>query len=303
MTNICVNCSTEFEGHHNRKYCDKVECQLVKKEKINSTKNKKHQKNCLVCNQTFMGYSTRKYCENCTEIAISDTENTCIVCETSFKGHFNQHYCNSDACQTEKRERKRIATREYDARPERKVKRLAIDRSEEGKARRQEYNKRPEVREHQNAWSRKYHPKWNKENPEKVKAYQKKFSATEKGRLMRERARRKKLSTPKGRIMNRVRSNIHIHLKKRRLSKGGKTFELLGYSGEELTSHIESQFKDGMSWDNMDEWHIDHIRPVASFDFDSMDDPEFKKCWALSNLQPLWALENMQKGSKWNGED
>lgn len=78
--------------------------------------------------------------------------------------------------------------------------------------------------------------------------------------------------------------------------KSAKTFELLGCSVEEVKRHLESQFKDGMSWDNHGEWHIDHIVPCASFD---LTDPEQQRqCFHYSNLQPLWATENIQKGAK-----
>jgi len=59
--------------------------------------------------------------------------------------------------------------------------------------------------------------------------------------------------------------------------------------------HIERQFTKGMSWDNIDKWHIDHIVPVSSFKFETPDDPDFKACWALTNLRPLWAKENQTK--------
>ena len=72
----------------------------------------------------------------------------------------------------------------------------------------------------------------------------------------------------------------------------------MDFSVEDLIQHLEEQFDSGMSWDNMDKWHIDHILPVASFNFDSPDDEDFKECWALSNLQPLWAEENLAKGTK-----
>ena len=53
-----------------------------------------------------------------------------------------------------------------------------------------------------------------------------------------------------------------------------------------------------MSWDNYGEWHIDHILPDSSFYYVSTEDDEFKKCWALSNLQPLWAIDNLKKSNK-----
>jgi len=67
--------------------------------------------------------------------------------------------------------------------------------------------------------------------------------------------------------------------------------------------HLESQFKPGMNWENYGKygWHIDHIRPQSWFKFESKNDPEFKICWALSNLQPLWAKENSFKGNRFEG--
>ena len=76
----------------------------------------------------------------------------------------------------------------------------------------------------------------------------------------------------------------------------------LDFSLEELTTHIESLFKGGMSWSNYGEWQLDHIRPVSSFNYTTTDCADFKKCWALENLQPLWARDNMSKGNKWDGE-
>ena len=67
------------------------------------------------------------------------------------------------------------------------------------------------------------------------------------------------------------------------------------------TDHIESQFKDGMTWDNYGKngWHIDHIIPKSLFQFKSSEDDEFKQCWALCNLQPMWAFDNLSKGNKY----
>jgi hypothetical protein len=65
--------------------------------------------------------------------------------------------------------------------------------------------------------------------------------------------------------------------------KEGHTQYILGYSAVQLKHHIESQFKEGMTWDNFGEWEIDHIRPLTSFN-ESNDPSEVN---ALSNLQPL----------------
>ena len=77
---------------------------------------------------------------------------------------------------------------------------------------------------------------------------------------------------------------------------------LLGCSIEEFIKYIEDRFTDGMSWDNrgLHGWHIDHIRPCASFDL--TDPKQQKECFHYTNLQPLWAYENRSKGSMYNGK-
>lgn len=80
--------------------------------------------------------------------------------------------------------------------------------------------------------------------------------------------------------------------------KAGSAVNDLGCSIEELKKYLESKFKPGMSWDNWskDGWHIDHIKPLASFD---LSDPnQFKEACNYKNLQPLWAEENLSKGAK-----
>lgn len=75
---------------------------------------------------------------------------------------------------------------------------------------------------------------------------------------------------------------------------GCSSTEKLGYTLAEFKENIESKFKDGMSWGNHGEWHIDHVRPVSSFASD-----EWRLINALDNLQPLWAEENLAKGDRW----
>lgn len=75
----------------------------------------------------------------------------------------------------------------------------------------------------------------------------------------------------------------------------------LGYTQLELKEHLESQFVEGMNWDNHGRggWHIDHIRPISSFPKDTLP----KVISSLSNLKPLWEHENLSKGSKWDSND
>jgi hypothetical protein len=117
--------------------------------------------------------------------------------------------------------------------------------------------------------------------------------------------RKRRSKNPKIRIHDSVSCQI-----RNALNKGGKngerTFEILGYTVEELMSHLESKFKPWMNWSNFGKhdpnkppvWNIDHIIPVSHFKFQNYNDPEFKKCWSLDNLQPLSGKENLSKGSK-----
>lgn len=75
-------------------------------------------------------------------------------------------------------------------------------------------------------------------------------------------------------------------------------FKLLGYGVDDLLKHLESQFVDGMSWNNYGKWHIDHIRPICSFNYTSKNDAQFLECWSLSNLRPLWAIDNIKKSHR-----
>jgi len=88
---------------------------------------------------------------------------------------------------------------------------------------------------------------------------------------------------------------IHRALGKAKAGRSWKTF--VDYSLEELMSHLERQFLPGMTWENKGEWHIDHIIPRSSFEYESPDDPEFKQAWALTNLRPLWAIDNIRKNA------
>jgi len=96
----------------------------------------------------------------------------------------------------------------------------------------------------------------------------------------------------------RIRSGLKQQvLIKNYTQKESYTKKVLGCSFKQLQTHLEKQFKIGMTWDNYGEWHIDHIIPCASFD---LTDPEQqKKCFHYTNLQPLWAEDNLKKGAKY----
>lgn len=105
------------------------------------------------------------------------------------------------------------------------------------------------------------------------------------------------LTTPQRKINVAMRGGIWHALDG---TKNGRHWEdMVGYTLAELMGTLEREFRDGMSWGNYGAvWHIDHIIPLAHFHYDSSEDPEFEKAWALNNLQPLLVTENLKKHTK-----
>lgn len=114
--------------------------------------------------------------------------------------------------------------------------------------------------------------------------------------LEKRKAQRRALS-----VKYQLRTRLSARLRSMLVDKRGKcTDALLGFSADELKRHLERQFTRGMSWHAFlaGRIHIDHIVPVAAFSVTSVDDPDFKVCWALTNLRPMWARDNIVKGAK-----
>lgn len=122
----------------------------------------------------------------------------------------------------------------------------------------------------------------NEEKKQKKLAYKRKWQ------------KEKRAANPSFRIENAVRARMFAALKGKVKKNSIKD---LPYSTSELIAHLESLFEHGMSMDNYGDWHIDHIKPCAMFDHTDRD--QFLECWDLSNLQPLWSLDNISKGSKY----
>jgi hypothetical protein len=129
-------------------------------------------------------------------------------------------------------------------------------------------------------------------------AYQREWDAKPANRRRRnQRLVAKRKQQPHVKVQQNARSVIRSMIKQG--SKG--CIRHLPYTIPELCTHLEKQFVRGMTWENYGpEWHIDHILPIASFDIDAADPsncPEFQACWALTNLRPLWKLDNLSKAS------
>ena len=139
---------------------------------------------------------------------------------------------------------------------------------------------------------------WRDANPEKMRQFRSAWAANnpEKVGAIVARYWKKRLPQPEFKAKNRIKARIRDCIRGR--GNGGGTFARLGYSRQELMTHLERQFLKGMSWENMGDWHIDHIVPLSSFTIMGPDDPELRRAWALPNLRPLWAKDNLQKHQK-----
>ena len=148
-------------------------------------------------------------------------------------------------------------------------------------------------REEESARSKAYY----KANREKMRAHNKVYYEKNSTKVN---ARKKAYlaSNPQAKAALNLRNRIGHALRAANATKSARTIELLGASIEEVRAHLEAQFKLGMTWDNwsFEGWHIDHIKPCASFD---LTDPEQQKaCFHYSNLQPLWAEDNFSKNDR-----
>jgi hypothetical protein len=145
------------------------------------------------------------------------------------------------------------------------------------------------------------HKKWYNENKEKWNEYIKEYREKNIDKIReikRTYERTRKDNDPLYKLIANFRTAIYQVLKENNVEKNGHYFEVLKYSPEELISHLENQFKDGMTWGNYGEWHVDHILPITSFNIQEIGDNEFMKCWSLNNLQPMWGEENLRKSNK-----
>jgi hypothetical protein len=145
-------------------------------------------------------------------------------------------------------------------------------------------------------------------NKDKFKEYVKKYNASEKARARKKAYRtseqghkvqrayhkEQKKNNPNYNLSKLLRARLNKVVKGE--SKKGSAVSDLGCTIDFLRTYIESLWQPGMSWDNYGEWHLDHDVPLASFDLTNRE--EFLKANHYSNLQPLWAIDNLSKGAK-----
>ncbi len=193
---------------------------------------------------------------------------------------------------------------------------VAWHKTEAGKKYHREYQRKlrasKEGREYNNSIARSYYhkhkeeinkkqkiyrdtsDKWPDINRNNVSSYYKKNKKKVTQRILN--WRKKNNNNPQFVVRRALRSRLSTILRKIKLKRYGKTIELLGCDFNFFIKYIEKKFKKGMSWDNYPEWHIDHIKPISRFDLTKKENQ--KKCFHYSNLQPLWANENLKKSNK-----
>jgi hypothetical protein len=135
---------------------------------------------------------------------------------------------------------------------------------------------------------------WRENNKEKVKDGQKIYRKNNKEKIKKYKSRHIY------KLHSGISRSINYYLKLNNICKNRRKWEdLVGYSTQDLKEYLEKLFQPGMTWKNYGKkWHIDHIAPVSFFKFTSTNDVEFRYCWSLYNLQPLWKKENLEKNDK-----
>jgi hypothetical protein len=137
----------------------------------------------------------------------------------------------------------------------------------------------------------KYKKEWYKNNPDKVKKYRERYNT-----YLRKWMKNRRENSPKFRLDMNFHSLVWWSLKDK---KAGRKWErLAGYTIKDLMEHLEKQFDDKMTWQNYGSyWWVDHIKARSLFKYETAEDPEFKKCWSLENLQPLEKIANIKKSN------
>ena len=146
---------------------------------------------------------------------------------------------------------------------------------------------------------KQYEKKWRLNNKEKAnqkcKEWRLKNKEYSKKYLSKYEKKRRKID-PNFKLIKNMRTRIWFALKRKYKSKS--TIKLLGCSIEECWQHLESKFQPGMTRENHGLWHVDHIIPCASFDLKCP--VQQLACFHYTNLQPLWAIDNIKKGAKYD---
>ena len=160
------------------------------------------------------------------------------------------------------------------------------------------------------AVSKKQRQEIYRKNKNKIIDRVKKYYILNRSKILKQKAEYKRINKEKYNIMakqryknpqNKLNQSMSVLIRRSlKDNKKGKKWEtIVGYSLNELKTHLEKQFLIGMTWDNYGTiWHVDHKIPRAAYNYTKYEDLDFKRCWDLKNLQPLWAFDNISKHDK-----
>lgn len=280
---ICAICGIEFDANTNAKYCSE-ECKKIKLKEYNAKFRKNNKEkikyNNLKNKEKAKKYRIEYYKKNSEKIKKRASDWIKNNKEKARITHKNYYENN--------KERLRILNKKNYEKNKEHISKKNLEYARNHKKQRKQINKR-----------------YGDKNREKLREYNRLYRENNKEKI-REKNRKYKKQIHinlKEKMGNSIICSLKRFTGDKRKTKTFKTFELLDYNVSDLKLHLELKFQDGMSWDNynLGGWHIDHIKPVAAFklikDNGELDLEQIKLCWSLDNLQPLWASENISKGS------
>jgi hypothetical protein len=281
----------------------------------------------IVCHIVSIDGCDHKNCPKCNEYKVLDCFGKRPGCKIGYKTNCREceseyHRNNEDLKESQKRyvqknkekikkRRKQYLEKNKEAiRLKRKIHREQNREELNKKAKERYYKNREKRKQKSREWyiknreiciiAQKQHYEENKEaalvwGSEYAKKNREKINA-------RNRERRK---DPKVKILKNLSGRLRLAVKRMGTSKADKTIDVIGCSTAELKSRLESLWLPGMTWENYGQykrggpmkWHIDHIKPCAAFD---LTDPEQQReCFHYTNMQPLWAVDNIIKGDNY----
>ena len=161
---------------------------------------------------------------------------------------------------------------------------------EKNKEKRKETQK--EYRKKNREYNKEYQKEYRKKNRERVREYRKEYRKNNK-EYYREYSKQKRNTNSIYKLKSTLRSRTYVAFKRSRWNKNSATEKMLGCNYETAHKHLERQFTKGMSWDNHGKWHIDHIIPLSS----AKTEEDLINLCHYTNLQPLWAEDNLSKGA------
>lgn len=314
MVKNCPECGEQFKQTNNRHiYCSK-KCSLtkfttargyitpyhkrVKKQRLEKTKERE----CSTCGESLYGRSLlTRYCsKECKEIArrppVIQYYRYCNHCNKPFETGVNtdKKYCDTICYKRRQRKIEAESQGRTDFAPRggcsiKAMEKLVVQNAKQA----WRYHLKEKV---SREWLDNYYSILNKpwQNPRLSKAerYKLRYRHDEAYQLKEKMRRQVNKAKKRSGVADLMRGAIN------RDGKSNQVEQLLGYTIDELRTHLEKQFTKGMTWEafKRGDIHIDHITPQASFNL--QDDKEWQACWCLSNLQPLWAKDNLSKSNK-----